>query len=382
MKCPCCFTVLPVAPTHFQCAGSCARAVNERASLARGHEVLTPPITGPFPNTPGARIACAHCNLPTTVESCPTCAYPIPRNWRQSQVTCVAIAGARATGKSCMIAVAVRQLEVLAERHHRSILRGLEDTPTRFEAGYVEPLFRQAKALQSTRGLEAADPITRDPLMFHYTERIPGHPERSRILVLRDIAGEDFENRVESTGGLGFFARADAVLVLIDPLTVPQIRHMLADLIPEPDRLGGDGLRVLSHVLSLMTGGVPAARTDIPVGLVLSKFDSLQRLRDVRGNRWSSVMSRPGSPMQRDASLTSRSFDTVDGDLMHFEVSGLLEMLDAQAIPAILSETANHYRFFGASALGESTEGEDLDPGGIAPFRTLDPFKWALSLQG
>jgi hypothetical protein len=199
--------------------------------------------------------------------------------------------------------------------------------------------------------------------------------------VLRDVAGEDLENRVDGSGGLGFLARADAVLVLIDPLTVPQIRHMLADLVPEPSRLGGDGVQVLTHVLALMTEGAPGGRTEVPVGVVLSKLDSLQRLRDVRGTHWSAVMSRPGSPLQRDPSLTRGSFNAVDGDLMHCEVSGLLEMLNAQAITAMLRETASHYRFFGASALGESTEGETLDPGGITPFRVLDPIQWALSLQ-
>jgi hypothetical protein len=277
--------------------------------------------------------------------------------------------------------VAVRQLEVLAERHHRSVLRGLGDTPTRFEQSYVQPLYHQGTILQATQPLQA-DSIAREPLIFHFTERRSGAPDRGRILVLRDIAGEDLENRVPSTAGLAFFARADAVLVLIDPLTVPQIRHMLADLVPEPNRLGGDGAQVLTHVLTLMTGGVPGARTDVPVGVILSKLDSLQRLRDVRGTQWSAVMSRPGSPLQRDPSLTRGNFDHEDGDLMHLEVGGLLEMLNAQAIGAMLSESTSHARFFGASALGESTEGETLDPGGIAPFRALDPVKWALSLQG
>ena len=43
----------------------------------------------------------------------------------------------------------------------------------------------------------------------------------------------------------------------------------------------------------------------------------------------------------------------------------------------MLDETAETYRFFAASALGESPDGKMIHSGGIAPFRVLDPIKWA-----
>jgi hypothetical protein len=170
------------------------------------------------------------------------------------------------------------------------------------------------------------------------------------------------------------------VIALIDPLTVRQVRDMLADLVAGDTRIGGDGIAVLQHVLGLMTSHAPGARTRIPLAVVLSKFDTLQRLRDVQDNRWSPIMNRPGAPIQRDPSLASAAYDQVDGDLLHAEVEGLLELLNAATLTAMLSETADRFQYFAASALGASPEGEMINAGGIASYRVIDPFKWALQV--
>ena len=49
------------------------------------------------------------------VEVCPVCHYQLPDGWRDGHATCIAMAGARATGKSLYIAVLVKQLELLCE---------------------------------------------------------------------------------------------------------------------------------------------------------------------------------------------------------------------------------------------------------------------------
>jgi hypothetical protein len=292
------------------------------------------------------------------------------------------MAGARATGKSLMLAVAKEQLELLLERHHRSVLKGIGDTDRFFESNYTKPLFEERRLLEATVGMAETETLTREPLMFSFQERLPDGSKRSRILVLRDVAGEDLEALGGMDRHLSFFSRADAVIALLDPLAVKQISAMLADLIPGDTRVGGDGVGVLQHVLSLMTSHVPGARTSIPIAVVLSKVDTLQRLREVEDQRWSSIMNRPGSPLQRDPSLMSPEFSTVDGDLLHEEVRGMLELLQASGLTVMLEETADHFRYFAASALGASPEGDLINAGGIAPFRVLDAFKWALQVSG
>jgi hypothetical protein len=384
MKCPACFAHLPRVPTKVVCVGTCAPKSNKQATAVRGYDVKTKPIfdvgDAPAPGAPLAPTECSACSTPSTAEVCGYCSYPIPLNWRASLVTCVAMAGARATGKSLLLAVAKEQLELLTERHHRSAFRGVGDTERFFEENYTRPLFEQRRLLQATVGMSVSDTVTKEPLIFQFTERLADGSARSRVLVLRDVAGEDLEALGGMDRYLSFFSRADAVIALLDPLTVKQIQAMLADLIPAAPRLGGDGLAVIQHVLGLMTNHAPGARTRIPMAVVLSKVDVLQKLREVRGTKWASIMNRPGSPLQRDPSLMTANFDEVEGDLLHEELRGLLQELNAVTLTAMLGETADRFRYFAVSALGESPEGDMVNAGGIAPFRVLDPFKWALQV--
>jgi hypothetical protein len=388
VKCPSCFAYLGISPVRFVCVGSCSPAVNAPASAARGYEVKTKPVFGlPPPAAPGttdasARPACPRCSTGSTTEVCGYCSFSIPPNWRSSKVTCVAIAGARATGKSLLLAVAKEQMELLVERHHRSVFRAVGDTERFFDKNYTEPLFEQRQLLRATASISTAETVVRQPLIFAFTERNEAGQARSRVIVLRDVAGEDLEAMGGMDQQLSFFSRADAVIALLDPLTVSTIQAMLADLVPATNRLGGDGVAVLQHVLGLMTNHAPGARTPIPFAVVLSKFDVLQKLREVSGTKWSRIMSRPGSPLQRDPSLRTARFDEVDANLLHEEIAGLVEMLGASALTSMLSDTADRFRYFGVSALGESPEGDLIHAGGIAPFRVLDPFKWALEVTG
>jgi hypothetical protein len=395
MKCPTCFAFLQDTRT-FVCTGSCDATVNPQATAVRGHEVRSKPtftVTVP-PSTPDPQTGqappviasgtCPTCSSVSTQEICGYCLGEVPPNWRAAKVTCIAMAGARATGKSLMLAAAKEQLELLVERHYRSAFRGLGDTEAFFERNYTSTLFEQRRLLEATVSASApgGESVVRVPLIFHFKEKRADGASRTRILVLRDVAGEDLEALGGMDNHLSFFSRADAVIALIDPLTVRQVRDMLADLVAGDTKIGGDGIAVLQHVLGLMTNHAPGVRTQIPLAVVLSKFDTLQRLRDVQDNKWSPIMNRPGSPIQRDPSLETAAYDQVDGDLLHAEVQGLLELLNASVLTAMLEESADQYRYFAASALGESPEGDMIHAGGIASYRVVDPFKWAMQVTG
>lgn len=377
MKCPSCFAWLPSAPSHALCTGTCPPADNVEAEAVRGYTVRTKPV---FEVSQGLTSwACPTCSGQTTQEACGYCGYPVPANWREAKVTCVAMAGARATGKSLLLGVAKEQLDLWVSRHHRSKLKGIGDTERHFIRQYTEPLYEHRRLLEATTGLVDVESVTRNPMMFQFQERHPATgASRTRILVLRDVAGEDLEALGGADRGLTFFSRADGVIALVDPLTVSQIRAILADFIPPGARVGGDGTDVLQHVLGLMTDHAPGRRTQIPLAVTLSKVDVLQKLREVEGTKWSQIMNRSGSPLQRDPSMRNREFNTQDGDLLHEEVSGLLELLNAGQLRAMVDDVADRFRFFAVSALGDSPSGMFLHSNGIAPFRVIDPFIWIL----
>lgn len=386
MKCPHCFSRLSPVPTAFMCEGSCEITVDEQASRYRGYQVSSRRIIGapsapPGASAPVSQVTC-QCQTPTSQEVCPTCHYPIPKNWRSSRVMCIAYAGARTTGKSLMLAVTKLQLDLVAERHWKSTVNPVGDTAGRFELAYLAPLLKERRMMRASVSMGAGDtsgtnnPI-RDPFIWQIN--VPtGSGFLSQIISFRDVAGEDLEKRNPALETTGFFSRADAVIVLIDPLSVGEIRDKLHDFISHDTQIGGDGLHVLQHVLGLMNGGAIGQRTKIPVAVALSKFDMIQKLRDLQGSDWSRLMNRPGSPLWRDNSLATGNYQREDGDLMHEEVKGLLEKMDETSIAALLEQNVEQYRLFAVSALGELTEHDRVHPRGITPFRVLDPLKWAL----
>ncbi len=383
MKCPACFYPLPPAPAFAVCQGRCTPVPQTwGAERARGYPVVSATIF----QLNGELLACPTCQGPAG-EACGYCAYPIPAACRDAYGsprpgTFLTFAGARATGKSLTIATMVQQFRLLAARFWRHPVTPVGSTQVRFEATYLHPLYEARQVMQATPELAAGDPQSREPLVFGFRSPGPDGTMVERILALRDVAGEDLEALgSRSTASFEFFARADAVIALLDPLKVPQIQHYLAGLIPPPDRLGGDGLVVLDQVLRAIEAGMRAENYPGPppaLGIALSKFDVLQGLADVKAPIWPDVMGRAGSPMRRDPSLSEASYDVTDADLLHHEVYGLLNLLRVDTVLGMAAASRLNFRYFALSALGASPTASSLHPTGIVPFRVLDPLKWAL----
>ena len=373
MKCPMCFHFLAPRPSYV-CMGSCRQEHDAAASAVRGYDVSTAPITAG--DHEGAD--CGICGVRTRQEACVRCAFPIPGGYRSAdKVDCIAMAGARATGKSMMIAVAKEQLALLISAHHRSTLKGLGSTDERFHEAYAKPLANQ-RALRSTEGLETELSVSRLPLIFSFTERNSSGDARVRILVLRDVAGEDLETG--QSARLEFFSRADFVFALIDPLTNEMISDMVKGLIPDALELGADGVKILGQVVDLMNGHRLGVKSPIRLAVIVSKFDVLQILRVHAGSAWAQAMNRPGAPVQRDPSMRAARYDPDQAELLDQEIRGLLELMGAGSLQHMLEESVDTYQFFGVSALGQAPDGEILHAGGIAPFRAVEPLKWALRL--
>ena len=189
-KCPLCFRFLPETTQQYVCVGSCSSTRSDVASAARGHETHLKPI---LDANGASHVTCPRCQTSTEQEVCPACLGEIPPNWRTALVTCVAMSGARATGKSLMIAAAKAQLELLVERHHRSALQGIGATERIFYDTYTRRLYEERQLLPPTPSIGDEQPLAREPLMFGFTETRPDGTRQARVLVFRDVAGEDLE---------------------------------------------------------------------------------------------------------------------------------------------------------------------------------------------
>ncbi|KJF19583.1 hypothetical protein C7T36_16255 [Rhodococcus sp. AD45-ID] len=381
-KCPRCFVSL--TSDHFawtQASGTTTEA-DPVASAYHGGQVLSRKIIElrrPVDAHAGWAPPPQHAELELggpVREVCPTCHYVLVDGWRNAQVTCIAMAGARATGKTVYIAVLIKQLQLLGESWGAVVEPFDSTTEATYRDHYETPLYEARGILEATPAAHTGNPYQREPLIFSL-----GHWNNvSQILVIRDVAGEDLENPENARAPwLQFFAHADGVLFMFDPLKVESVTNQLHDLVPTQERVGGDPRTVLRTVLGIIGLGTPN------LAIILSKFDALQSLQSVEGSDWSRIMSNPGAAFSRDFSLRSAPYHDGDGQLLNQEVRSLLKKLDAT--PMVMSVDQPHTgrplpnRYFAVSALGESPVGDRLHASGITPFRCLDPVRWVLATR-
>lgn len=380
-SCPRCFQEITDAVFTWICqSGRCESVVDPVASMFTNGVTASGPIVE-LQRPPGAKrgwtppddATCPGCSADLS-EACPACHYPLPAGWCQAETTCVAMAGARATGKSLFIAVLIKQLELLAGQAGMSVTPATPATHTTYQTTYEKPLYEERGLMQPTPSAGQLSSYQRDPLIFGL-----GSVGGSRhYLALRDVAGEDLERIDDATlHYLDFFGHADAVFFMFDPLRVQEVRDQLQDLIPAQVELGGDPKAVLNKLLMVVGARAPK------IAVILSKFDAVQSLREVSGSEWSHIMTNPGAAFSRDPSMTSPQYDDNDGRLLHHEVRSLLEKLHAGPIVKTIENaeagSEMQHRFFAVSALGESPVGVKLHTRGIAPFRCVDPLKWVLA---
>jgi len=380
-RCPQCFASTDTGlSAAFVCTGSCPWERDEIASRVLGVEIGSRRITvAPMPDSrrarrPTATICSGPCGQWTRAEVCLTCHRPFPVRWRDTDTTNLVLAGARTSGKTVYIAVLVHQLKLLA-RDLRVSFEADDDTTAReYAEKYEEPLFSGRRLFASTPAARREAGRSLPPPLIFRMGRADGRMHR---IVIRDLPGENLERRALDTDMFGFLGRADGVVFLIDPFQVRSIREMLSDVLPEPEDLGAEAQFVLDNLTRLLRRTSLHDRVDVPVAVLLSKFDAMQELRHIDDAFWRSVFDAPGAAFQRDPSLEPR-FDSDDADLLQAEVRSLLHLLHADDLLIQLDSGYRNSRLFVCSALGNAPRASALHANGIAPFRVLDPVKWIL----
>ncbi|MGV9797678.1 hypothetical protein ACWDTP_06420 [Mycobacterium sp. NPDC003449] len=378
-KCPRCFSVL--SPNeHLWTLPPLPGATRYRDDVATAY-LGTPADCGPlytwsrtagYAGPPPPISEASRALQGNAVEICPVCHFTLPEGWREGHTICIAMAGARATGKSLYIAVLIKQLELLCERFGVSMEPVTRGTAQAYVSNYQTPLYVQRGLLPPTPTVHTQTANQREPLVFSIGA---WHGVR-RFLVLRDVAGEDMESGDLHAPPFRFFGNADGVFFMFDPLRVQSIRDQLHDLLPAQLFSGGDPRSVLSNLLTASGHGQPK------LAVILSKFDVLRALRDVEGSEWSLVMSNGGAAYLRDTS-DGHHYDEAGAQLLHEEVRSLLIRLHGGAIVAAVENPASGIRlptrYFAVSALGHPPNGNRLHARGIAPFRCVDPVRWVTS---
>ena len=383
-SCPYCFRKLDPMLALYACQNpGCADV--EDLVLGRHTGVFAGPALTPAPplgegrkRRRAAGAVCRLCSYETRLEACLHCHHTLPDGWAAVETTCVVMAGAVSSGKSIYIGVVKNEIDRLAEL--MNVALGFYDAATAeaYQQLYEAPLYEQRGIMQSTRKAANAEVAERTPLLF----RLGALNGRPHVLVIRDVAGEDLENRDIDPDAFGFFRHADLVMFMFDPVRVPAIRQMLTGLVPEQKTLGGDPEAVLDNLVRLLRYNRPPEQIEVPLATVLSKFDTLQLLREADTSDWSRIMRNAGAAYLRDTSLDRAAFDPDDAELLHAEVQSLMDLLGGKQLLTRVEGDFATWRLFAVSALGAPPSGSRLHVSGIAPFRCLDPIKWVLARRG
>src|SRR5699024_10577733 len=221
---------------------------------------------------PPVNLACPECRQPMR-PVCPTCHYELPPGWRQGEAVCVAMARARDTVIGVCPGVMIKQLERMVERMGASLVFATERGRATYQNIYEKALYEKRGIIQPTPVATLSDSYQREPLILS----LGVFGGTRRFLVLRDVAGEDLERPGANAQHLAFFAHADAIFSMFDPTQVPSIAGQLPDLVSAQLHEGGAPQVVMENLMRLIGAGQPK------VAIVLSKFDTMQLLRRVKG---------------------------------------------------------------------------------------------------
>lgn len=358
VTCPYCFERLSRRRVEFRCRGQvagqsgCQEIPDEwNAAFTRQPPEPRPPVFAADGRRP--RASCPKCELESAQRVCPACHTHLPGSYLDSTSRIVALVGAKGAGKSTYIAVLIHELQNRVGAELDASLVECDDrTRRRYREEFHAPLFGSHRLLPVT---QSAATRLNDPLIYTLTLGRSGLLRRGNpalTLVLFDNAGEDFTSDESVDRHLRYLGAADAVLFLVDALDLP----------------GDASQDVIGRVTEMLRTqrGIPAGRPlPVPVGVALTKIDAV-------GHRL------PGASALRRPRPASGSFDQADREAVHEEVRALLEIWQSRGLDLFLGHNFRTSSLFGLSALGNTPQGEEVDPRGIQPYRVEDPLLWLL----
>lgn len=304
------------------------------------------------------------------------CRNTLPARYLDTPSRFIGLVGPTNSGKSTYLAVLVRELKRhVGEGFDITLVPADEWTGDRYIERY-QPLITKRRLVNPTQSPER-DPGTARPLIYLLTvtqtrSRFRGdrHRARSVNLVFFDSAGEDATKFDRMARYMRYLQRAAGVVFFIDPGTLP---GAAADLIQgaevEAPRLQELAQRVITNTTNQLRIAHHVRGDDekvpVPAAVAVSKVDEIRP--SLIGN----------SPLTRGPGRHD-GLDVTDRAAVHEYVRGLLHHWD-WPIDKYVGTNYHTYGLFGFSALGAPPDDNAVAPGGLRPYRVLDPVLWFLS---
>ncbi|MGY1726806.1 hypothetical protein ACI79J_07520 [Geodermatophilus sp. SYSU D01062] len=372
VRCVTCGATQDAQPALFRCTGTCRPALDPVLSGFLGETTEDRPL---FPSSaPGMdSVACPTCATPSREVVCRACHSPLQSHAAATDPVSVTVVGARGTGKTTFLVRLCDWIEKVWGPATGAPATPL-DSHTIGRLHAMREFLTDGRALPSTVTVEANPELLAPMLMT-----LDHWGGRARTLALYDVAGED----VERPGALSDYgptmSRTDALLFLLDPLQIPDVRDFLQGQIPLPP-VAGNPLTVLNNVITEIR-----RRTNhpgplhMPLLVAVSKLDGIHEAVDTPGTDLSGLLNG-GSALMRDGTPgDSLAFDPFDRYQVHEETRSLLLRLSAMQFLALAEGSFARVEYFALSALGHSPAGATLSEAGVSSFRVPDPLRWLVA---
>ena len=312
------------------------------------------------------------CGGLATLRKCPSCGQIIPKTALETPNLPFSIVGVSNAGKTNYITVMLHELgkasglrlalghqtkETLDhqnENYHR--IYDEHTKPESTQSGENMPQIWYIKNLLKKRGSEVPT----------YT------------FTIFDGAGEDHENNLDPSSTVCRYINASkAIILAIDPLVLPKIRKGgIVDYDVLVNSLGGyegetknaeDVINSVAMYIKAARGIKAGKMLDIPVAVVLTKFDTLINHKAFGPQ----ALIRNRSLTVRDGHVDMAEIQQVDQEIRNW-----LYQIEEGAFIDTLDSHFKEYYFFGVSSYGAPPKDAYTLSDEIRPHRVLDPILW------
>jgi len=382
VKCPHCYATIDRRELWFVCAGhpeagyeKCEKRFNARRQNQTGYRVEMYPAFGPARplwRSPGRwwrspRTArCPACNGQTGQHLCPKCNTPLPPGFGRGRSPLIAIVGARSTGKTVYLTVLTHRLRTALNARFQADVLPFGDDVVDWLNTNQRLLFEEGDLPEFTQQPDGRS----EPLIFVWRRRRGRLRRRIRndVLSLLDTPGESLSTRTRADE-LQYLGNVDAVIVLLDPLSLSGLRQKIK-LDAGTPIAEENALQVLSQVTGALRRreGIPEDKPiDKPIAVAFAKVDLL---RDHLGEDHPIFRSEIEDPW----------YDETAGDAVHKSMRELLLGWEASGIDIHLSTNYATHRYFALSSLGRQPNyaANKISGEGVSPQRVTDPLEWLL----
>jgi hypothetical protein len=352
------------------------------SSITQNKRLLKAPAPGTLEYT-RSRVWVAELNGPLFVtekarRQCPNCFKLLFEGIETCNNINIAIVGDTAAGKSHYIALLIDQLRRgLFMQYGNGIMHLVHlnsQTDTTYRNTYYKPILQDHRIVGGNqRGKFDANgqPERSEPLVYQLTIEDTAYPCHINLLIY-DLAGEDIADDVALVQFGEHVLRADGIIYLADPWSMPRVLDKLPPEVKPGSNLttgrtAEEVLITLEHQLRRFHKVKQGDPIRIPIAIALSKFDLFQFVIP---------LNERGNFTSLNQAFYNGKFPVEEMKRIDWEVRYCLWACQEERLLRESRSFADAH-FFAVSATGSAPD-QNGNFRSFTPHRCLDPFIWLL----